>query len=116
SSIIWRRGPGRGGASYRNPPSSVLSPLLRRGERNPSQTIGAQTRLDFMTDKSNWKLDFPIRQSEEHRVTRRQFALFACCSAAVFGSAWLAKGKVLSPRVGAEPKFIAGTDEIPVRG
>ena len=98
------------------PLSSVLSPLLRRGERNPSQTIGAQTRLDFMTDKSNWKVDFPIRQSEEHRVTRRQFALFACCSAAVFGSAWLAKGKVLSPRVATEPKFIARTDEIPVGG
>ena|SRR5436190_6081210 len=69
-----------------------------------------------MTDKPHWNADFPIRQSEENRVTRRQFAKFACCSAAVFGAAWLAKGKVLAPRVAAEPKFIARTDEIPVNG
>ena len=69
-----------------------------------------------MTDKPHWNADFPIRQSEEHRVTRRQFAKFACCSAAVFGAAWLAKGKVLAPRVATEPKFIARTDEIPVNG
>jgi Rieske Fe-S protein len=42
--------------------------------------------------------------------------MFACCSAAVFGAAWLAKGKMLAPRVAAEPKFIALTDEIPVGG
>ena len=69
-----------------------------------------------MTHKPRWKVDFPIRQSEEHRVTRRQFAMFACCSAAVFGAAWLAKGKLLAPRVATEPKYIARTDEIPVGG
>jgi nitrite reductase/ring-hydroxylating ferredoxin subunit len=69
-----------------------------------------------MTDKPHWKADFPIRQSEEHRVSRRQFAMFACCSAAVFGAAWLAKGKGLAPRVATEPKFIARTDELPVGG
>jgi len=34
SSIGWRRGPGRGGAFlFRIPLSSVLSPLVPRGER-----------------------------------------------------------------------------------
>ena len=69
-----------------------------------------------MSHKVRWKADFPIRQSEEHRVTRRQFARFACCSAAVFGAAWLAKGKLLAPRVATEPKCIARTDEISVGG
>ena len=69
-----------------------------------------------MTDKPQWNADFPIRQSEEHRVTRRQFARFACCSAVVFGAAWLAKDKMLAPRVATEPKFIARTDELPVGG
>lgn len=69
-----------------------------------------------MTDKPQWNADFPIRQSEEHRVTRRQFARFACCSAVVFGAAWLAKDKMLAPRVATEPKCIARTDELPVGG
>src|SRR5206468_11501841 len=33
SSRVWRRGPGRGGACEKMPLSSVLSPLLRRGDR-----------------------------------------------------------------------------------
>ena len=69
-----------------------------------------------MSTQPNWKADFPIRQSEEHRLTRRQFVMFASCSAAVFGAAWLAKGKVFAPRVATEPKFIARMDEIPVGG
>ena len=65
---------------------------------------------------SAWKRDYPIRQSEEFRVTRRQFARFACCSAAVFGAAWLTKGKLLTPRVATEAKFVARIGEIPVGG
>ena len=49
-------------------------------------------------------------------MTRRQFAKSACCSAAVFGVAWLAKGKMLAPRVATEPKLVARTDELPVGG
>ncbi len=69
-----------------------------------------------MSAQPNWKADFPVRQSEEHRVTRRQFVLFASCSGAVFGAAWLVKGKVLAPPVPTEPKLIARLDEIPVGG
>ena len=67
-----------------------------------------------MSAQPHWKSEFPIRQSEEHRVSRRQFARFACCSAAVFGMAWLTKGRVLAPRVATEPKFVCRRDEIPV--
>lgn len=63
-----------------------------------------------------WKSDFPIRRSAESRVTRRQFARFACCSAAVFGATWLAKGKLFAPRVAALPAFVARIEEIPVGG
>ena len=64
----------------------------------------------------NWKSDYPVRQSEEHRVTRRQFAKFACGSALVFGASWLAKDALLAPGVSSEPKFVARFDEIPVGG
>src|SRR5881396_275094 len=77
---------------------------------------GIWNPLTTMSTQPNWRRDYPIRQAEEHRVTRRQFAMFACCSAAVFGAAWLAKGKVLAPRIATEPKIIARTDEIPVGG
>ena len=69
-----------------------------------------------MSDQPHWKADYPIRQSEELRVTRRQFAKFACCSAAVFGATWLAKGKLFAPRVAALPAFVARIEEIPVGG
>jgi Rieske Fe-S protein len=68
----------------------------------------------LQTPNTKWKADFPVGQSAEHRVTRRQFAKFTCCSAAVFGAVWLVKGKVLAPRVATEPKFVARIDEIPV--
>ena len=69
-----------------------------------------------MTNKPHWKSDFPISQSDEHRVSRRQFAVFACCSAAVFGAAWLARGQRLATRAPSEARFVARIDEIPVGG
>ena len=69
-----------------------------------------------MTLKPHWKADFPVRQSDEHRVTRRQFILFSPCSAAVFGAAWLAKDTLFVSRAATEPRFIARMDEIPVGG
>jgi Rieske Fe-S protein len=64
----------------------------------------------------NWKSDYPVRQSEEHRVTRRQFAKFACGSALAFGASWLAKDALLAPGVAGEPKFVARLDEIAASG
>jgi Rieske Fe-S protein len=64
----------------------------------------------------NWKSDYPVRQSEEHRVTRRQFAKFACGSALAFGASWLAKDALLAPSVAGEPKFVARIDEITMSG
>ena len=68
-----------------------------------------------MSAQPSWKNDFPVRQSEEQRVARRQFLRFACCSAAVFGAAGLTNGKLLTPRVATEAKFVARIGEIPAR-
>lgn len=64
----------------------------------------------------NWKQDYPIRQSAEHRVSRRQFAKFACCSAAAFGAAGLVKDKLLAPPVATEPMRVTTVSELPVGG
>jgi len=69
-----------------------------------------------MSAQPSWKNDFSVRQSEEQRVARRQFLKFACCSAAVFSAAWLTKGKLLTPRVATEARFVARIGEIPVGG
>jgi len=69
-----------------------------------------------MSAQPSWKNDFSVRQSEEQRVARRQFLKFACCSAAVFGAAWFTKGKLLTPRVATESRFVARIGEIPVGG
>jgi len=69
-----------------------------------------------MSAQPSWKNDFSVRQSEEQRVARRQFLKFACCSAAVFGAAWLTKGKLLTPRVATASTFVARIGEIPVGG
>src|SRR5256885_16960926 len=69
-----------------------------------------------MSSQPHWKTDFPVRQSEEHRVTRRQFVKFTCGSGLAFGAAWFAKGRLLAPPVATEPKCVARIDEIPVGG
>ena len=57
---------------------------------------------------------FPIRQSEEHHVSRRLFAQFACCSAVAFGAAWLGKGKLLELPLGTSPRCVAHVSELSV--
>ena len=69
-----------------------------------------------MSNQPHWKTDFPIRQSEEHCVTRRQFLKFTCCSGLAFSAVWFAKGKLLTPRVATESRFVARIGEIPVGG
>ncbi len=63
-----------------------------------------------------WNSDYPIRQSDEHRVTRRQFAKFACCSAVALGAGWIGKDKWLAPPPATEPKLVAQTSELKVGG
>jgi Rieske Fe-S protein len=64
------------------------------------------------SSKPNWKSDYPVRQSEEHRVSRRQFAKFACGSALAFAAGSLVKDALLAPGVPREPKLVARRDEI----
>ncbi len=60
--------------------------------------------------------DYPIRQSEEHRVSRRQFAKFACGSALCFGAGALAKDRLFAPPVAKEPMRVANLGELKVGG
>jgi nitrite reductase/ring-hydroxylating ferredoxin subunit len=61
-----------------------------------------------------WRSDYPIRQSDEHRVTRRQFAKFAGCSALAFGATWLGKDALFATRVATEPKLAATLNELSI--
>ena len=63
-----------------------------------------------------WKSDFPIRQSAEHAVSRRQFFKAACCGALAVGAAAIAKSALLQLPRATEPKFVSRVEEIPVGG
>src|SRR5687768_7243975 len=64
----------------------------------------------------DWKRDFPVRQTAEHEVSRRQFIKVACCSALAVGAAGLVKGKLLALPPATEPKLVSQVNEIPVGG
>jgi Rieske Fe-S protein len=63
-----------------------------------------------------WRSAYPIRQSEEHRVSRRQFTKFACCSAIALGAAWATKGKLLTLPSATEPRLVGSLADLPVGG
>ena len=69
-----------------------------------------------MNPQPSWKTEYPVRQSDEHRVTRRQFTKFACGSALAFGAGWMGKDKMFAPPAATEPRCIARVDEIGVGG
>jgi nitrite reductase/ring-hydroxylating ferredoxin subunit len=71
-----------------------------------------------MSDSSvpQWKNDFPIRQSAEHEVSRRQFLKAACCSALAVGAAGVVGKKLSAAPRGTEPKRVCLLSEIPVGG
>ena len=69
-----------------------------------------------MSDHPHWKTNFPIRQSEEHEVSRRQFVKIACCSALAVGAGWATKDSLFPPPRATEPKLLGRAEEIPVGG
>lgn len=69
-----------------------------------------------MSDHPHWKSNFPVRQSSEHEVSRRQFCQAACGSALAVGAGWLAKDKLFPTPAAKEPKLVARIEEIPVGG
>ena len=69
-----------------------------------------------MNDQPHWSTSYPVRQSSEHEVTRRQFAKIACCSALAVGAGWCAKDKLFPPPASKEPRLVARVDEIAIGG
>ena len=67
-----------------------------------------------MTAEPKWKSTFPVRQADEHEVSRRQFAKIACGSAVAVGAGWLVRDKVFSLPAATEPKRVAHIEEIAI--
>jgi Rieske Fe-S protein len=64
----------------------------------------------------SWKNDYPIPQSKEHAVCRRQFVKVACGCSLALGAALIDPQRLLRTAGAAEPLLVAHTDEIPVGG
>ena len=69
-----------------------------------------------MPDQPHWKSNFPVRQSAEHEVSRRQFVKVACCSALAVGTGWMMRDKIFQLPPATGPKLLGRAEEIPVGG
>ena len=69
-----------------------------------------------MPEQPHWKSNFPIRQSGEHEISRRQFAKAACCSALAVGTGWMMRDKLFPRPAATEPQFVARLTEVPIGG
>ena len=69
-----------------------------------------------MPSRSHWESDFPIRQSAEHEVSRRQFLKVACCSPIAVGAGRLAPDKLFAQPRATEPKLVGRVEELTVGG
>lgn len=67
-----------------------------------------------MSENPLWKSNFPVRQTAEHDVSRRQFFKIACCSAVAVGAGWTWKEKLRPLPPATEPKLLGRVDEIAV--
>lgn len=69
-----------------------------------------------METKQPWENNFPIKQSEEHRVSRRQFAVFCGCSAVALGAGFPVREALLKIPKATEPIVVAEEGELPRNG
>ena len=69
-----------------------------------------------MKNQPQWKSQFPVKQSAEHAVSRRQFVKVACCSALAVGTGWMTRSKLFSGPEATEAEFVARVEELPVGG
>lgn len=69
-----------------------------------------------MSEELHWKANFPVRQSAEHAVSRRQFCKVACCTALAVGAGWLLKDKLFPVPPGTKPLLVGRVTELPVGG
>src|SRR6476661_6978927 len=85
---------------------------------HPSAARAAALATDFttMSEQPHWKANFPVRQSAEHAVSRRQFCKIACGCAVAVGAGVLAKDRLFPVPTGAKPLLISRVDHVPVGG
>jgi cytochrome b6-f complex iron-sulfur subunit len=69
-----------------------------------------------MSEQPHWKANFPVRQSAEHAVSRRQFCKIACGCAVAVGAGVFAKDRLFPIPAGTKPLLIARADQVPVGG
>jgi len=69
-----------------------------------------------MNHPPHWKTGYPVRQSEEHAVSRRQFVKMACCTALVAGGGWAARDRLFPLPKATGPCFVARVEDLPVGG
>ncbi len=69
-----------------------------------------------MPEQPDWKTNFPIRQTAEHEVSRRQFCKIACGSALAVGAGWFARDKLFPVPAGTKPLLVARVTDLPVGG
>ncbi len=69
-----------------------------------------------MSGQLHWKDSFPVRQSAEHTVSRRQFCQVACCTALAVGAGLLVKDKLFPVPPGTKPMRVTRLAELPVGG
>lgn len=65
------------------------------------------------SDKPTWQTSFPIRQSEEHAVSRRQFAAFCGCSAMALAAGIPLKQKLLAMPITDQPITVGRIEVVP---
>lgn len=70
---------------------------------------------NIMSEKKDWQRNYPIKRSEEHKVSRRQFATFCGCSALALGAGIPVRQALLELPEAVDPVVVANADEI-IRG
>ena len=67
-----------------------------------------------MNKPAHWEKDFPIARSDEHKISRRQFAKFVCVGAAACACAAATRKQWMPAKDSVEPIAVAKTGELPV--
>ncbi len=69
-----------------------------------------------MSEQTHSAATFPVRQSAEHTVSRRQFCKVACGSALAVSAGWFARNKLFPVPAGTKPQLVTRVADLPVGG
>ena len=69
-----------------------------------------------MSSSTGWEKHYPIKQSDEQRVNRRQFAVFCGCSAIALGAGIPMQNRLRAIPRATEPVAVAEVGEVPHGG